>query len=215
MKKGLTVVLLMLMGESLFANASLKKAFAAGIKTSMEVVKYEKSQALKPIPEGYCVAITGKETPLELWEEVKLESLAMFFELTPALLAPKSSTNSEDNILCLSISPDKKEAMKSLKKIAQKYPKIDEYITKVEILSSHAMHRVIPGVGAYFKDQSAEIAALKQNLKIDKPLSKRVIFLNHKKDPKSLFDNGSTRVVRSALPQVLYVEHTVYRKRGE
>lgn len=215
MKKGLTVVLLMLMGESLFANASLKKAFAAGIKTSMEVVKYEKSQALKPIPQGYCVSVTGKEKALDIWQEVKLESLAMFFELSPALLAAKNSKASDDRVLCLSISPDKKEAMKSLNKIAQKYPKIDEYITKVEILSSHAMHRVIPGVGAYFKDQSDEIEALKYTAKIDKPLSKRIIFLNHKKEGKTLFDNGSTRVVRSALPQVLYVEHTIYKKRGK
>ena len=215
MSKYLSMVVLMLMGESLFANASLKNAFAAGIKTSMEVVKYEKSQALKPVPEGYCVAVTGKETPLELWEEVKLESLAMFFELSPALLAPKSSTNSEDNILCLSVNTEKKEALKALKKISQKYPKIDEYITKVEILSSHAMHRVIPAVGEYFKNQTEEIEALKYSDKTDKPLSKRVIFLNHKKDSKSLFDNGSTRVVRSALPQVLYVEHTIYKKRGK
>ena len=215
MKKWLCMMGLCVVSVSLQANTSLKTAFSEGIKTSMEVVKYEKSQALKPIPQGYCVTVTGKDAPLEPWQEVKLESLAMFFEFSPALLAPKKSTDSADRVLCLSISPEKKEAIKALKKITQKYPKIDEYITKVEILSSHSMYRVIPGVGEYFKDRHDEIDALKQKMQIDKPLSNRVVFLHKKKKPKILFDSGSTRVVSSGLKNILYVEHTVYSKRGE
>jgi len=200
---------------SLQANASLKTAFSEGIKTSIEVVKYEKSQALKPIPQGYCVSITGKDTGLDEWEEVKLESLALFLAFSPALLASEKDGDHTKRILCLSITPEKKEAIAALKKIGKQYPKIDEYLTKIEILSSHTMYRVIPGVGKYFKDRNDEVDALKQKMQIDKPLSNRVVFLHKKKKPKILFDSGSTRVVSSGLKNILYVEHTVYSKRGE
>lgn len=199
----------------LLANEGLKKAFSEGIKASVEVVKHEKAQALKPIPKGYCVTVMGKESPLDIWEEVKLESLALFLELSPSLLAFQKSSNTTERVLCLSIATKKEDALKALKKISKHYPKMDQYITKVEILSTKLMHRVIPGVGKYFEDKHDEIAALKRKMQSDRPLSGRIIFLNEKKKPKTLFDNGSTRVLATELKNVLYVKHTVYRRRSE
>ena len=199
----------------LLANEGLKKAFSEGIKASVEVVKHEKAQALKPIPKGYCVTVMGKESPLDLWEVVKLESLALFLEFSPSLLASKKSLNTSERVLCLSITTEKEDAIKALKKISKHYPKMDQYITKVEILPTKLMHRVIPGVGEYFEDKHDEIAALKRKMQPDRPLSGRIIFLNEKKKPKTLFDNGSTRVLATELKNVLYVKHTVYRRRSE
>lgn len=197
------------------ASEVLKKAFAEGIKSSIEVVKYEKSQAFKAVPEGYCVTLMGKDAPLDMWEEVKLESLALFLDLSPSLLASKKAQGTEKKVLCLSISKEKQDAMESLKKIRKNYPKIDNYISKVEILPSNVMYRIIPGVGKYFKDKSDEIEALKYKTSPDKPLSERIVFLGEKKKAKTFFDNGSTRVLGSALKNVLYVEHTIYKRRSE
>jgi hypothetical protein len=209
------ILIMSLFGNSLLASDGLKKAFAEGIKASVEVVKYEKSQTLKPIPKGYCATVMGKDVPLDMWEEVKLESLALFLEFSPSLLASQKSPTTTERVLCLSISTKKEDAIKALKKIRSHYPKMNQYITKVEILSTKSMHRVIPGVGEYFEDKHDEIEALKRKIQPDSSLNGRIVFLNEKKKPETLFNNGSTRVLASALQNVLYVEHTVYRRKSE
>ena len=213
MKQWLVCVCLCLFSQALLANDGLKKAFAEGIKASVDVVKYERSQALKAVPKGYCVTVIGKDAPLDMWEEVKLESLALFLEMSPSLLAPKKATNNSKKVLCLSITEKKEDAVKALKKISKHYPKMGEYITKVEILPSGAMHRIIPGVGQYFRDRRDEIIALKQGRDAQKPLNGRLVLLSQKEKSKIFFDSGSTRVVGTALQNVLYVEHTVYRRK--
>ena len=212
MKKLNFCISVCLLFQSLIANDELKKAFSEGIKASVEVIKYEKSQALKSIPKGYCVTVIGKNAPLDMWEQVKLESLALFLELSPSLLA--SVNNDKDkNILCLSITKEKKDAVIALKKISKHYQKINTYITKIDILPIKTMHRVIPGVGQYFENSYDEIEALKQKMKPDRPLDSRIVLLSKKKKSKTLFDNGSTRVLQTPLKNVLYVEHTVYRRK--
>jgi len=202
-----------LLVEPLLAENGLKKAFAEGIKASIDVVKHEKSQASKPIQEGYCVTVMGREHALDIWEEVKLESLALFLKLKPSLLASKNSSTRQKRILCLSIVKEKTEAFKTLQKIKQSYPKIDGYISKVEILVAGAMQRVIPGVGVLFEKKELALAAEKQMLKPSDPLHGRIVMLSEVERGKVMFDNGSTRVVSTSLKDVSYVEHTVYRRK--
>lgn len=213
MKNWIVAMGVCLLGDTLLANESLKKAFTEGIKASVEVVKYEKAQALKDIPQGYCVTVMGKDLPLDMWEEVKLESLALFLEFSPSLLASKKSGSETKRVLCLSITQKKDDAVAVLKKISSHYPKMDQYITKVEILPTKSMHRVIPGVGEYFENRNDEIESLNQQVEPDRPLNGRIVFLDSKKKFKTLFDNGSTRVLGTALKNVLYVEHTVHRRK--
>jgi len=215
MKKWVLMLGMLFSFHTLHASVEVKKAFTEGIKASMEVVKYEKSQALKAVPQGYCVTVVGKDAPLDMWEEVKLESLALFLELSPSLLASNKSDEAQ-KVLCLSIDKEKKDAVNALEKISKHYPKIDTYITKVEILPTQTMHRVIPGVGAYFKDRSDEIEALKQKGDpSERAVNGRIVFLSENEKSKTLFDNGSTRVLGTALKNVLYVEHTVYRRKSK
>jgi len=197
------------------AQDGLRKAFAEGIKASIEVVEHERSQALKDIPEGYCVAVIGKDAPLDMWEVVKLESLALLLELTPSLLESNEG-DSRQKVLCMNIAKEKQDALKALEKINKHYPNMDKYITKVDILPTKMMHRIIPGVGRYFEDRSDEIKALKDTQEhTDKPLNGRIILLSGDEKSKTFFNNGSTRVLGTALKNVLFIEHTVYRKKSQ
>jgi len=198
-----------------FGNDAMKKAFSEGIKASVEVVKYEREQALKAIPEGYCVTVIGKDNPLDMWEEVKLESLALFLKLDPSLLVSKNAGNNAKRILCLSIAKERQEADETLKKIGRYYPKIDEYITKVEILPSKAMHRIIPGVGKFYENKQNEIEVFTKKLTPERTINGRLVLLSENEKSKILFDNGSTRVVGTPLKNVSYVEHTVYRRKSQ
>jgi len=210
MKKKFIYLSIILLQINIYANSELKKAFSEGIKASIEVIKYEKSQALKTIPEGYCVTVTNTENSLNVWEEVKLESLALFLKLNPSLLGSKKKQEDEKRILCLSITKEKKEAIEALEKIKKLYPKIEKYITKVEILPTKILHRTIPGVGEYFENKDNEIMELKLKLSPDIPLDTHGILLGE--SSKIHYDNGSTRVVGTKLKNVLYIEHTVYSR---
>jgi len=215
MKKWILLTGMLFSFHTLCANGEVKKAFVEGIKVSMEVVKYEKSQAFKDVPSGYCVTVIGKDAPLDMWEEVKLESLALFLELSPSLLASNKS-DEQQRVLCLSIDTEKIDAVNALKKISKHYPKIDKYITKVEILPAQTMHRIIPGIGEYFKDRSNEVEVLQQKATpLGKKVNGRIVFLSKNEKSKTLFDSGSTHVLGTVLKNVLYVEHTVYRKKSK
>jgi hypothetical protein len=194
------------------AEPSLKKAFSEGIRASLKVVEYEKSQALKPIPKGYCATITGKKTSLDMWEEVKLESLALFLNLKPALFEANIGNNKTKRVLCLVISEKKEESLEKLKEVAKLYPKLDEYVTKVEILPTLSMHRVIPGVGQYFKDRSEEVQKLREQmvpdaLLVDKPVNGKIVFLEKKEKNKVVFENDHMIIRRSAHADILLIDH--------
>jgi len=194
------------------AETPMKKAFSEGIKASIKVIEYEKAQALEPIPKGYCGAVTGKNATLNIWEEVKLESLALFLNLKPSLFEAKIDETHSKKVLCLVISDDKDESLAKLKEVEKLYPKLNEYITKVEILPTEQMHRIIPGVGEYFEDNSAEVKALKAQIKPDdiyeKPLKGQIVLLEKKNNV--VFDNNNTKVIKSKIVDVLFIEHTVY-----
>jgi len=198
---------------TLEANNGLKKAFSEGIKASILVLEHEKSQALSPIPKGYCATISAKTGVLSLDEEIKLESLALFLKYTPSLFETKKDTIHNKRVLCLVIAKEKEEAMRKLKEIGKLYPRLSEYITKVEILPAEQMYRIIPGIGRYHKDESKKIASLEKALASDEALKGHIIQLKEKTNKRILFDNNSTRVLTSTIPQVLFVEHTVYRRR--
>lgn len=216
MKQWFLVWSICLSYEALVANDALKKAFAEGIKVSVEVVKYEKEQAHKPIPQGYCVSVTGKEKPLDMWQEVKLESLALFLKLSPSLLSSTQYSGEEaKRILCLGITQERQKAVEMLEHIRKKYPKIEEYLSKVEILPTHAMHRLIPGVGEYVNDVEGGVALHNPQSPAQSLSGSRIVLLNKNQKSKTLFDSGSTRVIGSALRNVSYIERTVYKRRAQ
>jgi len=202
------MIILILSWGMAYAQEPLKKAFSEGIKASIKVIEYEKSQIFVPIPKGYCASIAGKEGQLSIWEEVKLESLALFFKLKPALF----ENDACKKVLCLTIAQSKEETLTRLKELTKLYPKLDEYITKVEILPTSSIHRVIPGVGEYFKDETEEIKKLKNKLKPDTTIEKDLgasIVLYKKK--KIVFENNNTLVVDSEVPKVLFVQHKLFK----
>jgi len=207
------LVFFLLSSMTLQADNGLKKAFSEGIQASIEVVEHEKSQALKPIPKGYCATISAKTGVLSLEEEVKLESLALFLKYTPSMFETKIDDIHNKRILCLLIAKEKEVAMQKLKELGKLYPRLNEYITKVEILPAEQMYRIIPGVGRYYKDEHKKIESLEKALASDEALKGHIIHIEDKKKQDILFDNNSTRVLSSAIPNVLFIEHTVYRRK--
>ena len=188
-------ILLFVFVSKLTAQTAVKTAFLEGIKASMKVVEYEKAQAHQPIPTGYCAAITGKIEPLALWEQVKLESLALFFEFNPSLFAFTSDSGESQNVLCLRIAEDKAQILEDLQTLRTKYPKLDTYLTKVEVLPKKGIYRVIPGVG--YEPPAPSIAFAKAEKDAEAIVEETI-----------LYETASVQVIASEVSDVAFVKRT-------
>ena len=137
------------LSASLFANNDFKKAFLEGIEASLRVLSYEKTQALKPIDKGYCAKITTSVGKLDIEESVKLESLALYFHLKPAMFERGKDNFLGRKFLCLDVDSQKENIIYRLKKVSKAYPKLKMYNIQIEPLPNTDIYRIVPVIGRY------------------------------------------------------------------
>lgn len=140
------------------AKTSLKEAFLEGIKATLNVIEYEKAQASNPVFSGFCTAISSAshKVSLTISEEVKLESLALYFHLSPAMLASDRDDVPHKHILCLDTGSEMLELESSVRNIEKSYPRLKEYHIEIKMIPENYYYHVVPGIGRYGKAQQKE-----------------------------------------------------------
>ena len=196
MKKELIVILLLTLSSTIsVADEALKKAFSEGLKTSIEVVEYEALQMHNSIEAGFCAAITGKVEHLKLWEEVKLESLALYFGYSPALFESTDVSGHTKRVLCLSVEKQKENVVEALEQMRTMYPKLNNYLTSVEALPTHGLYRMIPGIDRNLLSYPAS-AIENKSLVMKKKIPEELV----------IFKTDNVEIVKTELPNVLLVK---------
>ena len=191
-------LIVLLMGSFLIAN-NLKEAFSEGLKASMTVIEYEKKQANKAIPNGYCIALL-REKPLAVWESVKLESLALVLHYKPSFLEENKGDTVLKNLLCLSIEPNEEKAIEVLKEMKEQYPNLNQYITQIKVVTEKQhMHRAIPGIGKYIKESE-------KNMMVDTYIKKEKISILQSPEERIVFQTKEKKVVESPIDGVYFIE---------
>ena len=136
-----------------------KQAFTTGIKKTLSVISYERSQTDKAIGETYCISLKNKKggNP-KAFDAIKMESLSLYLKYKPSFLSTLDKNGGKRAILCFDeASETLGEAEDKLKKIRKDYDKIDDYSPSILLLSP-SFERIIPSVGEIYPDRTRKVS---------------------------------------------------------
>ncbi len=184
-------ILSMLVTVSMSANREIKEAFIAGIKESIKVIEYERSLYSKPIMPSYCLELKAKNRLLKHYEKIKMESLALYLGLNPALFRYKKRA-----LLCLSVADNEDILQKDRVKIKREYPEIENYQLHTFPLSLIEIERILPIVGVM--ERVSQDTSKPRELILDEPVPTL---------SRTLYENAAVSVAKTAIPN-LYSIHS-------